>query len=318
MGKRTTVLAAGVAAVATGTLLMVSGAFAAGTNSGMLTMAAGSNLNVACPNGLSNSARTANGETVNCAGNPVTTTTQPETTTTQPPVTTTVPVTTTTVPASGGACTNPIYVSSEATGTVSLDDAGLWWVDNDAWNGSHGPQTISVCDQTSWFAVSSQVNNQGQVETYPNSEYDIGGRNNGLPTKTIGQYNSITSTFAEQFPTDGSMDAAYDLWLNNWGTEIMVWNEVSGTNSYWLTQGVPISLGGVNYQFVNLGGEFIFIMLNQTKSGSVDLLAPMNYLVAQNLVKSTDVPTQLEYGAEISATNGPETFTLTGLTFNLS
>ena len=296
----------------------VSGAFGA-SNAGTFNMAGNTHLGVSCPNSLSNSNVSPNGETLNCAA-ATTTTTVASTTTTVPAPTTTVPVTTTTLPSGsgGGTCTNPIFTTSEATGTVSLDDAGLWWVDNDAWNGSHGPQTLSVCDQTSWTALSDQTDNQGQVETYPNSEYDVGGRNSGPSTVPISAYQSITSTFSEQFPTDGSMDAAYDLWLNNWTTEIMVWNEVSGTNAYWLTQGTPVVVGGVAYQFVNLGDEFIFIMANQAKSGTVDLLAPLQYLVAQNLVKASDAPTQLEYGAEISATNGPESFPLTGLTFNLS
>ncbi len=252
-----------------------------------------------------------------------TTTTVPRTTTTTVPRTTTTvaPSTTTTAvpPVGGGNCTQPSWSSSQATGTESLDNTGTWWVDNDAWSGSHGPQSIYVCNQASWYAVSNQPNIQGQVETYPNSEYDVGGRNNGVSTKPISAYQSITSSFAEQYPTSGdSMDAAYDLWLNNWGTEIMIWNEDSGSQTYWNTQGTPVTVGGVAYEFVNLGDEFIFIRQSQVKSGSVDILSALKYLVSQSLVKSSDVPTQLEYGVEICSTTGSQTFPLTGLTFNLS
>ena len=218
----------------------------------------------------------------------------------------------------GANCTQPSFSTNEATGTQGLDSTGTWWVDNDAWSGSHGPQSIYVCNQASWYAVSDQPDVQGQVETYPNSEYDVGGRDNGVATKPISAYQSITSTFSEAFPTDGSIDAAYDLWLNNWSTEIMIWNEDSGSQTFWNTQGTAVTIGGVAYQFVNLGDEFIFIRHTQVKSGSVDILAHLNYLVSQGLVKSSDVPTQLEYGVEICSTNGPETFPLTGLTFNLS
>jgi hypothetical protein len=44
----------------------------------------------------------------------------------------------------------------------------------------------------------------------------------------------------------------------------------------------------------------------------------MKYLVGRGLIKSTDVPTQLEYGVEICSTAGTQTFPMTGLTFNLS
>jgi Carboxypeptidase regulatory-like domain len=216
-------------------------------------------------------------------------------------------------------CMNPVWSTDEATGTDSLGGSGTWWIDNDAWSGSHGPQTLYVCNQSSWYAVSDQADVQGQVETYPDTEYDIGGRDNGLPTKTIAQYQSITSTFSEAFPSAGSWDAAYDLWLNNWGTEIMIWNEWAGTQLYWPPSGAQaLNLNGLPYHFYNNGGELMFFRDTMVKSGSVDILAAMNWLVSQGLVKSTDVPTQLEYGVEICSTSGSETFPLTGLTFDLN
>ncbi len=167
--------------------------------------------------------------------------------------------------------------------------------------------------------MSNQTNNGGAVETYPDTEYDVGGRDNGTPTKTVAEYTSITSTFSEAFPSDGSWDAAYDLWLNNWGTEIMIWNEWTGTQLYWPTPGAQaVTLNGVPYHFLNNGGELMFFRDTMVKSGSVDILAAMKWLVTQGLIKSTDVPTQLEYGVEICATNGTETFPMTGVTFSLN
>ena len=221
----------------------------------------------------------------------------------------------------GQKCTSPVWSSSDAEGTDNTDNsdgAEYWWVNNDAWSGSHGPQTIYVCSQSSWYAVSNQPDIGGQVETYPDTEYDVGGRDNGLPTKTIAQYNSITSTFSEAFPSAGSWDAAYDLWLNNWGTEIMIWNEWSGAQAYWPGQSTQaVTLGGVSYHFYKNGSELMFFRDTQVKSGSVDILAAFNWLVSQGLVKSTDVPTQLEYGVEICSTTGSETFLVTGLTFSV-
>ena len=241
----------------------------------------------------------------------------------------------------GGNCTTPIFSTSEATGTINTDPGSVenWWVDNDAWNGSHGPQTLNVCSASSWYAVSQQTNNQGQVETYPNTEYDVGGRNSPEypSTKPISAYTSITSTFSEAFPTTGdSIDASYDLWLNNWSTEIMIWNEWTGTQNYWGTCAEPgpnqgdcgltptaVTLAGVPYHVLDLTGEIIFFRDTQVKSGSVDILAALNYLVSRGSgvatpVKASDAPTQLEYGTEICSTTGTQTFPLTGLTFNLS
>jgi hypothetical protein len=79
-----------------------------------------------------------------------------------------------------------------------------------------------------------------------------------------------------------------------------------------------VTLGGVSYRFYRNGKELMFFRNTQVKDGSVDILAALNWLASQGLVKSTDVPTQLEYGVEVCYTNGSETFPLTGLSFALS
>jgi len=176
-----------------------------------------------------------------------------------------------------------------------------------------------VCNQSSWYAVSNQPNDGGQVETYPDTEYDVGGRDH-LSTTPVSGWASITSTFSEAFPSGvGGWDAAYDLWLNNWSTEIMIWNEWSGAQSYWPDQATTsLTLDGVPYKFYDNGGELMFFRNTQVKSGSVDILAAFQWLESQGLVKSTDIPTQLEYGVEVCYTSGSETFPLTGLTFSLT
>ena len=217
-----------------------------------------------------------------------------------------------------GASVKPVWSSSAASASYRVDPSGIWWVSNDAWAGSHGPQTIYAINQSSWYVVSNQPNVGGAVQTYPDTEFDVGGRNNGQPTKTLAQYTSITSTFAEQFPPSGSWDAAYDLWMNNWGKEIMIWNEWGGAQQYWPSKAVQaVTIDKVRYHFFRNGNELMFFRDKTVKSGSVDVLAALNWLVSQDLLKSTDIPTQLEYGVEICSTNGPETFPLTSLTFSL-
>ena len=278
---------------------------------------------------------------------PTTTTTRATTTTTVQQTTTSGPTTTvastTTTGASGGTggnCTSPIFTTSDAEGTINIDPGPpspeYWWVDNDAWNGSHGPQTINVCSQSSWDALSTQPDKGGAVETYPDTEYDVGGRDNGPSTKPISAWGSITSTFAESYPSAGSWDAAYDLWTNNWTNETMIWNQYAGGQAFWYGQGTPVTIGGVQYHFVDNGNcepvqcpasqgggpndhdELMFIMTNQETSGSVDLLSIFNWEVANHYANASDAPTQLEYGVEVCSTSGQETFPMTGLTFSVS
>ncbi len=250
----------------------------------------------------------------------------PTTTTTRtappPPTTTTTTAPPPATPPAGGNCTDPIYNTTNPEGTINTDpdppSPEYWWVNNDAWNGSHGPQTIFVCSQSSWYAVSNQPNTAGAVETFPDTEYDVGGRETGTTTPITG-FTTITSTFSEAYPSAGGWDAAYDLWLTNWSTEIMIWNQWAGTQSYWPEQATTaVTLGGVGYKFYNNGGELMFFRDTEATSGSVNILDAFKWLVAKGFVQATAVPTQLEYGVEVCYTTGTETFPMTGLTFSLT
>ena len=113
--------------------------------------------------------------------------------------------------------------------------------------------------------------------TYPNTEYDIGGRNNGAPTKTIAQYQSITSTFAEQFPRQGRgcrlRHVAEQLEHPEHGPE-----RVDRPATYWSNQDTAVTLGDNPYHSMKLGDEFMFTRDTMVKSGTVDILAAFKYL----------------------------------------
>ena len=81
---------------------------------------------------------------------------------------------------------------------------------------------------------------------------------------------------------------------------------------------IALTLDGVRYKFYDNGGELMFFRDTQVTSGSVDLLAAFQWEVANGYAKTTDVPTQFEYGTEVCYTTGTETFNVTGLSFNVS
>ena len=148
-----------------------------------------------------------------------------------------------------------------------------------------GPQTIDVCDQSSWYAVSDQPNDGGMVETYPDTEYDVGGRNKPSTTPISAGTPSHPRSPRHSLLLVG-WDAAYDLWLNNWSTEIMIWNQWAGAQSYWPDRAtISLTLNGVGYKFYDNNGELMFFRDTQVASGSVDILAAFQWLVSQGLVK---------------------------------
>jgi hypothetical protein len=221
--------------------------------------------------------------------------------------------------------------------TINLDPAPApenWWVNEDEWNSHHGTQTMAVCSQSSWTATDNQPNIGGQVETYPATEYDIGGRADVAlsvgSTTPISGFSGINSTFSEAFPSGGGWDAAYDLWTDDWKNETMIWNQWAGSTAYWPNKAtVAVTLGGVGYTFYpNCSGpadaaneahcEYMFFRDTQVTSGSVNILAAWQWEVANGYASASDIPTQMEYGVEVSYTSGTETFPMTGLTFKVS
>jgi hypothetical protein len=50
----------------------------------------------------------------------------------------------------------------------------------------------------------------------------------------------------------------------------------------------------------------------------VDILAAWKWLLSMNYLKATDIPTDIEYGVEICATNGTQRFDTTDFTVNLN
>jgi len=259
------------------------------------------------------------------------------TTPTKSSTTTTMPTTNVAAAPSDANCTNPSFSSNSAEATDNTDPNDgdqYWWVNNDAWSAGHGPQTIDVCSQSSWYAVSNQPDVGGQVETYPATEYDIGGRSDGAlnvgSASPISGFSAINSTFSEAFPSGGGWDAAYDVWTDDWKNETMIWNQWAGTNDYWPEKAtIAVTLDGVGYTFYpNCSGpadaaneahcEYMFFRDTQVTSGSVNILAAWQWEVANGYASASDVPTQLEYGVEVAYTSGTETFPMTGLTFDVS
>lgn len=234
-------------------------------------------------------------------------------------------------------CATPVYNS--ATGEASYNVPGAapeyWWVSNDEWSGDGQPQHLYVCNQSSWYVNANQKTNGGAVETYPDTEYDVGGRANAAAGQTVAStvplsgWASMTSTFSEVAPTTGNWDFGYDLWLTNWSAETMIWNQWQGGQGYWPSQAVATATltgtlytftpNGTNCNTTNVGHcELIFARESQVSSGSVNILAAFQWEVAHGYAKATEIPTQLEYGVEIAGTSGTEKFAVNGLTMSLT
>lgn len=198
--------------VAAGTLLgglimTVSGAFAANTTAGSLALQPGMNMNVSCPNGLSNSGITTNAETVQCAQNTTTSTTVAATTSTTAPATTstTAPATTsttagptTTVSSGGGTSAAPTsppvgWCETGFSSPYTTAPAGAVTVPA----GNNASVNFSTPNTTYWFAAGTHtLGSAGQIDpadgdTYIGAPGAILDGSNSDQYAFVGQYNDL-------------------------------------------------------------------------------------------------------------------------------
>jgi hypothetical protein len=215
----------------------------------------------------------------------------------------------------------------------------LLGVNQDPWTSSQGPQDLKASSFQSWSVTATDTdpgNAPGEVLTYPDASFNY----HQLDTAASGftappsQYDlnnisSLTSDFAESMPqnSDLNAEAAYDLWLNNWKTEIMVWVDTSAAKDRNLADDGMTKVGTYTYAGQNFAlwrsgsgitGFYVFLLDHNETSGTVNLKAMLQTMVGLGYIPAASPLTQIPFGWEISDTGGkPVTFSMSKFAVNL-
>jgi hypothetical protein len=189
------------------------------------------------------------------------------------------------------------------------------------WSGDAGPQTITACAWNRWTVVSNQpgTGTDDGVKTYPDTQRHV-----SLPVASL---SSLPSSFDVTVPPGGGTvpargkqwNAAYDLWLDNWATEVMVWNTWTMNWQYWynVRGGVDAVIDGVTYHAFTNGSAVWFVRATPTDKGTVDLAHLLQWAVAKGWIRPSAVLQEVEYGFEVAYTGEPTAFTLNDYTLTL-
>lgn len=182
---------------------------------------------------------------------------------------------------------------------------GQYNINNNEWSNDHGPQTIWANNFHSWGVCSTQGPTT-DVKVYPNVETPFYNLSSPVPYSGV---TSMVSTFNQTMPPTSDNyigESAYDLWLNDWATEVMVWVDnhnqvpaghvVATLNSYGRTYKLWATGTGVHqtYSFADTGNR---------SSGTVHIQALIRYLVNHNYIPNTSTYTSDQFGWEICSTN---------------
>jgi hypothetical protein len=250
-----------------------------------------------------------------------------------------------TVTTTTGTCGPYNYPQITANGTYPII------TEQDVWNPpSSWSQTLYSTSPGSWYVTANYpTDGSGAIHTYPSTRFDQ------LDAVTLDSYSYMYSSFSVSPDTSSTTvsDIGYDLWLNNWGNEVMIQHQlinipncttfathVPATNvQFGGSYGVPTNTWNL-CQFGNEGSGSVELIWEITgasgsknfgfSSGSVDMYAMLKWLENSTAcysssgsgsacLKASSTMTSTEYGFEISSTGGlSKNFTVNNFTVTSS
>jgi len=222
---------------------------------------------------------------------------------------TTAPTTSPTTAPGSGVPSDAAWVASGQWDTWTNNGYTL---NNDVWGSGAGPQTIWARTGTNWGVVANHPRTSG-VKSYPHTGKTL--------NRALSSLGSISSSFNVAVPSDGDYETAYDIWANNNAYEIMIWTNQHGAvgpiaSSYDSNGAVPsasnVAVGGHTwnvYRGSNGSNQvYSFVRTSTTNSGTIDVLAVLNWLKTQGWYGDVTVG-DIQFGFELSGTAGQSSFT---------
>jgi hypothetical protein len=205
-------------------------------------------------------------------------------------------------------CTSPRHT---ITGTAANPQNGItlrgYYVSADTWNFGPYPgsrEKLYICNFNNWYAkVNVNDNaNDGAVKTYPNVHKDYS-------SPAVHSFRKIASTFAHTAPRHGAWNYAYDIWLNNFSDELMIWTQSHGRQAH--VPGIPTvgaaAIGHIRYTIHHTGSYTAYDMRRSHRSGRLPLLAIIKNAINRGLLRRGATLSQIDYGVEVCDTGGRST-----------
>ncbi len=230
-------------------------------------------------------------------------------------------------PSSSGLGT-PCVTSSDSGSCGPYDYAGISGgggnqasVIQDVWNPVKGAsQKLTAYNPGNWSVSADMPASNTAVVSYPDAQETYTTASD--TPSPLSDFSSITSSFAENGPASRGNDyeAAYDIWTgtgnNNFAQEIMIWVDNHGQTPAG-SDVASAAIGGVGYKVWSTSragtvGDTVSMVLDSNRSsGSVNILADLNWLESNGYLPAGSGLNQIDFGWEICSTGGvPETFTL--------
>ena len=182
-------------------------------------------------------------------------------------------------------------------------DFGRWLVQNNAWNGSAGPQCIWARSTHRWGVSSKQSGTA--VETYPDvaSAYY---RDGVIPYRKLTHLRSWYSVSMPARPARYIAEAAYDIWVNGYATEVMAWVDNHGQTPAGSVIAAYRIYGETWKLWKGDCGQPCYSFVRKTgfSRRTVHLLSMLRILVQRHAIGTGATVTDVQFGFEICSTGG--------------
>ena len=214
------------------------------------------------------------------------------------------------------------------------------YVAQNNWGGNSAYTATLSANNTGDWRVTANVNppQDGSVKAYPDAgwgmPYDNAKAAAGQdPFSPVDSFASTVSSWNVSVPTDnGKVDgwAGYDLWLNNWGNEVMIQPDIVANGSY-SCSGPTATFSGKTWHLCGpFGSEWVWhpgasdpaggyqgaSTPQNLPSGTIDVKAVLDWMMANGKLPANSTWTAGGFGFEVCETGGaPATFTVNDFKF---
>lgn len=170
---------------------------------------------------------------------------------------------------------------------------------NDVWGSGAGTQVLWANSYSNW-GVWADHPNTGGIKSYPNATKYVG--------KRLSALHSVKSSFNVSVPSSGAYETAYDIWDSNNANEIMLWMNKTGAVGPLGSYQTNVSVGGSNWNVYRgsngANNVYSFVRTSNTSSGTVDVLAVMNWLKNTEHWIGDVTLGNVQFGYEITSSAG--------------
>lgn len=185
--------------------------------------------------------------------------------------------------------------------------SGGFFINNNKWNPSAGPQTIWAVSSAFWGVKSTQWMGDWRVKSFPCVERNFS-------NVRVSSFRTLRNGFTQSMPAirgRPGAEAADDVWLDDRRIEVMIWVDNHGQSPAGHVIG-HAKIGGQHFAVWHHGSYYAFALDHNENTGQTDILASLKWLINHHYISADATITQVGFGWEIAYTGGvSRNFTVT-------